>query len=85
MFVNHLGEIIDIDRFEREEQDLAREYICPSDIVLELGARYGTVSCVINNALSTKKHHVAVEPDSRVWDALEQNRKHHKADFHILK
>jgi hypothetical protein len=40
---------------------------------LELGARYGSVSCIINKKLETKSNQVSVEPDSNVWNALEQN------------
>ncbi len=36
---------------EKDEQDLANKYILEDDIVLELGARYGSVSCIINNKL----------------------------------
>ena len=45
---------IDIDHVEKTEQDLANEYILENDVVLELGARYGSVSCVINSKLNNK-------------------------------
>lgn len=43
---------------ERKEQILAEQYIQPDDCVLELGARYGTVSCVINKKLNDKTRQV---------------------------
>lgn len=48
---------IKIDHFskERSEQELAYKYVKKNDIVLELGARYGTVSCAINSKLVNKK------------------------------
>jgi FkbM family methyltransferase len=76
---------ININRHEKPEQDLAREYIKETDRVLELGARYGSVSCVINSKLKDKKAQVVVEPDDRVWEALDRNRAANKCEFHIVK
>lgn len=70
---------------ERKEQILADKYIKPDDVVLELGARYGTVSCVINKKLKNKHNQVVVEPDNRVWQPLEDNMKRNNCDFHIIK
>ena len=70
---------------EGAEQELANTYIKAEDCVLELGARYGSVSCIINSKLRCKKNHVAVEPDERVWKALELNRSTNNCDFHIVK
>lgn len=70
---------------ERKEQILADKYIRPDDVVLELGARYGTVSCVINKKLKNKHNQVVVEPDDRVWKALEDNMERNDCDFHIIK
>lgn len=61
------------------------EYIKADDVVLELGARYGTVSCRINDKLNNRCNQVSVEPDERVWNALEQNKKNNNCKFHILK
>lgn len=72
-------------RCEWEEQALANKYIEADDCVLELGARYGSVSCVINSKLANKKNQVSVEPDDRVWDALERNRDRNSCVFHIVK
>ena len=76
---------IDTTRVERFEQDLVDEYIREDDIVLELGARYGSVSCVINSKLKSKTNQVSVEPDSRVWAALERNRVANNCCFHTVK
>lgn len=70
---------------ERKEQILADTYVEAEDCVLELGARYGTVSCATNIKLSNKKNHVVVEPDQRVWKALEENRDMNLCEFHIVK
>jgi len=79
------GKRVDIERLERREQELARQYIRADDVVLELGARYGSVSCVINSKLACKTNQVVVEPDDRVWAALERNRVVNRCEFHIVK
>lgn len=79
------GDRIDTNRIEKHEQDLANLYIMETDVVLELGARYGSVSCVINSKLNKKTNQVVVEPDDRVWNALEENRKRNSCEFHIVK
>lgn len=75
---------VDTSVMEKPEQDLAQEFIRPSDCVLELGARYGSVSCLTNAILDNKENHVVVEPDSRVWAALYKNRVTNQCDFRII-
>lgn len=52
---------------EVHEQYLAEQLINENDCVLELGARYGTVSKIINSKLKDKRSQVVIEPDERVW------------------
>lgn len=70
---------------EYPEQYIAHTYVDPSSTVLELGARYGSVSCIINKKLTTKSNQVSVEPDSTVWDALEKNILQNGCSVHIFK
>lgn len=70
---------------ERTEQALAHAYVEASDCVLELGARYGTVSCAANLKLARRTDHVVVEPDETVWEALEANRARNRCEFHIVR
>tara|TARA_R100001463_G_scaffold19097_2_gene47127 strand:- start:848 stop:1471 length:624 start_codon:yes stop_codon:yes gene_type:complete len=70
---------------ELAEQKLANHFIKENDCVLELGARYGSVSVVINKKLKDKTKQLSVEPDERVWDALEKNKKINNCQFNILK
>ena len=79
------GGFVDTNYFEKPEQDLAKQYIKADDTVLELGARYGSVSCTINSNLNCKTNQVVVEPDDRVWDALERNKLVNNCEFHIVK
>ncbi len=82
--LDQYGNIIDTSEVENIEQDLANKYILPNDVVLELGARYGSVSCVINSKLLNKTNQVVVEPDSRVWHALQLNKVNNNCHFHII-
>jgi FkbM family methyltransferase len=72
-------------QIEVQEQHDANAFIKPDDKVLELGARYGGVSITINKILKNKKDHVAVEPEAKVWNALEKNRNRHYCEFQICK
>jgi len=82
---NERGERVDTERCEAREQIHANLFVEPNDVVLELGARYGSVSVVINRKLVNPLNHVAVDPDSRIWDCLEKNRTLNGCQFHILK
>ncbi len=82
--VNQFNKSVDLN-MEKPEQELAKKHIKSDDCVLELGARYGTVSCTINSKLKDKTKQVSVEPDSRVWEALEINKKHNECKFNIVK
>ena len=71
-------------KMEREEQYVCNDFIEPHNTVLELGARYGVVSSVINNRLENPENHIAIEPDKTVLSALRINKKSHKSKFKIL-
>lgn len=70
---------------EKPEKDLAYLYVKKNDTVLELGARFGSVSCIVNKVLENKKNHVVVEPDDRVWEKLEYNKSINNCEFKIVK
>ena len=84
-FYDENNKIIDHLNLERPEQLIVLKYIKPDDVVLELGARYGTVSCTINKILNNKKNQVSVDPDKKIWDSLEKNKQINNCDFHIIK
>ena len=83
-YIDENNSIINNKKFEREEQYMANDFILPNMTVLELGARYGTVSCVINNKLENPRNHVVFEPDKNVIAALIKNRNTHKSKFTIV-
>ena len=84
LFFDEKGNIIRHQLVESEEQEQAHLYIPSDACVLELGARFGTVSCVIHNKLANPNNLVVVEPDARVWDALQSNMEINKCNFHIV-
>jgi len=79
------GHIINTKLCENGKQKIANHFINENDIVLELGGRYGSVSCVINKKLNDKKNHIVVEPDETVWNALEFNKIVNNCNFNIIK
>jgi FkbM family methyltransferase len=83
-YFNERGQVIDITKCEVDEQRLAREYVPKNARVLELGARYGTVSCIISSILDDPTKHVAVEPDISVAAALIHNKLTHNSKFNIV-
>jgi len=85
LIYNEKGEKVDTEKLEAHEQYLAKKYVNGNDIVLELGARYGSVSVCINQKLSNKRNHIAVEPDERVWSALDFNRSINNCEFQIIR
>jgi FkbM family methyltransferase len=85
LIYNEKGEKVDTEKLEAYEQFLAKKYVRADDTVLELGARYGSVSVCINHKLNNRKAHIAVEPDSRTWEALTFNRSIHKCEFEIVR
>jgi FkbM family methyltransferase len=85
VFHDEHGRQIDTSKSEVPEQYLASTYVNPDAVVLELGARYGTVSCVINNRLLNRSKQVSVEPDETVWKALEDNIEKNGCSVHIHK
>jgi FkbM family methyltransferase len=83
-FLNEYHSYIDVRDYERPEQVLNVKFLDPNSKVLEIGARYGVVSCFINQCLSNKKNHLVVEPDSSVLNVLKYNRKSNECEFHIF-
>ena len=79
------GTTFDSSTYEKVEQDIVKYIIDPSDKVIELGARYGSVSILTNQMLDDKTHHVVVEPDDTVWEALEKNKEKYNCKFQIIK
>lgn len=83
-YIDENGLKIDHLNLETREQRQAWDFVPEDGTVLELGARYGTVSCLINHKLKDPKRQVSVEPDLNVIPALEKNRISHNCEFIIF-
>jgi FkbM family methyltransferase len=83
--IDEKGRSINTEIVEAAEQKMVKEFIHEDDVVLELGARYGSVSCTINDILKNRKNQVSVEPDYRIWSSLENNRNSNRCGFEIVK
>ena len=83
--IDEYGRMINYNCIETTEQQQVKEFIKSTDRVLELGARWGGVAITTNKILDNKKEHFVVEPDYRVWEALEFNKKHNNCEFTIIK
>ena len=70
-----------IGDYEREERELIRSFVLPSDTVLELGACLGIVSCVTNRLLADKSRHVVVEGNPFCIPAIHRNRHRNQSCF----
>ena len=83
-YYNEHNQLINNSVEEIDEQLMSLEYIEPTDIVLELGARYGTVSVLTSKIVENNGKLLAVEPDSSIIPALKKNREINNAKFEIL-
>merc|ERR1719440_1304693 len=72
-FMTELGPKHDCNH-EYDEQKLAQKYLPQNASVLELGSRYGVMSCAISHIQKGSGKLVAVEPDSKVQNANKMNK-----------
>jgi FkbM family methyltransferase len=84
IFYDENDNVIQHKNLEREEQLDAYIFLPADSTVLEFGARYGTVSSLINRVLKDPTKHVAVEPDTRVISALTKNRDNSGCKYKIF-
>ncbi len=67
----------------KEEYEFIQKYLSKNDIVLELGACIGVLSCFVNRWLSATKNHVVVEANPLLIEYLEHNRNWNSCNFNI--
>jgi len=63
---------------------VAEEVITPQDVVLEVGARYGTTSCAVAKSQGNSGNLIAVEADPSVWSVLQYNLATHSCNAHLV-
>jgi len=83
-FVNSISMPAACD-IEGNSRLMAVKWIPKTATVLEVGARYGSVSCTISRVLGNSGKQVSVDADERVWGALEYNRQNLGCNFHTAK
>ena len=70
---------------ERDMFTAAADVIIPDDVVLEVGARYGTMSCALAEMQGNSGNLISVEADPAVWDILQFNLETHRCKaFKVL-
>jgi FkbM family methyltransferase len=62
------------DSYEANERSLVREFVRPTDSVIELGGCLGIVSCLTNKRLADKTRHLVVEGNPFCISTLHRNR-----------
>lgn len=62
----------------------AMAYIRPGSTILEIGARYGSVSCTLAALTANSGRVVSVEPDATVWPVLSANLASHNCSVRLL-
>lgn len=81
--VAHTGQVLP-GRYENEERSDVTRFLNPLSKVLEVGARFGTVSCTVNALLSDKQSQVSIEADKTVIEAFRKNRNSTNSKFHLI-
>jgi len=71
------------DAHEADMRTLVREFVRPTDSVIELGGCLGVVACVTNKLLADKTRHVVVEGNPFLMPVLHRNRFLNGSDFLI--
>jgi hypothetical protein len=69
---------------EIDSKSLVEKWIPHNATVLEVGARYGSVSCAISSKLKESGRQVSIEANHIFWNALDTNRRTHKCNFHSM-
>merc|ERR1719326_1770041 len=69
---------------EINSRAMVAKWIPEDATTLEVGARYGTVSCAIAQKQKQSGKQVSVDADHRVWESLEKNRVSHNCNFHTV-
>lgn len=83
--LNEFNQYINLDHVEQQERFIVEKFLNEDETVLELGGRYGVISCLINKRIKNPRHHVVVEPDSTVWETLKNNLKTNGCAPYIVK
>jgi FkbM family methyltransferase len=78
VFYDENGNYISHKNLERDEQITVLKHVNKNDKVLELGARYGTVTALLIDCTGSEMNVVSIEPDKSVFTCLQNNLKNNK-------
>jgi len=84
-FINETGGPVHRQGCLQRKASLVMDHVPVGAKVLEMGARFGVVTCAIARKVGPKGQVIAVEPDKRVWPALEHNLKHFCPQVKLIK
>lgn len=71
------------DRYERPERLAIKQFLNPSEPVVEFGGNIGVISCVTNKNLKNPERHIVVEANPDLIPFLEENRRLNNCRFKI--
>lgn len=72
-----------LKRYEKKESEYLKQFLSPNSSVIELGSCLGYISCITNNLLKNKEHHVVLEANPLLIPWIERNKKSNNCAFHI--
>jgi len=84
-FINETGGPVHRQGCLQNKAQKVMDHVPVGAKVLEMGARFGVVTCAIARKVGPTGQVIAVEPDKRVWPALEHNLKHFCPQVKLIK
>jgi FkbM family methyltransferase len=76
--------ILVLDKYEKDERQVIKEYLPEGEPVIELGGSIGVVSCMVNRRLKAPDKHIVVEANPVVVPTLKKNRDANDCQFAII-
>lgn len=81
--LDHLGNQLPAE-YEKQKRDTIVKFLKPDAKILEIGGRFGLISCTMNQMIKDPASHVVLEPDKQVLVALSKNKASTQCQFQIF-
>ena len=78
------NKIIKNENWEYSEQKLLIKYLKKYDNVLQLGGNIGASCIMVDKILNKNSINICVEPNNKIINTLEKNKKYHNSKFKII-
>lgn len=78
------GNLIKNEEWEYYEQKLLIKYLKRNDNILQLGGNIGASCIMADKLLNRNSLNICVEPNNKVINTLEKNKKYHNSKFKII-